>query len=358
MFQTNYNLPNKVKIGNKYIGPGEPTFFVAEIGGNHNGDYFLAKRTIERAAQAGADAVKLQKRFVTATAARELLERAQTKDQIFGKTYREYREHLELNEEEYTKLKKVAENLGLVFFAAPYDKPSVDFLERIGVGVYKIASQDITHLPLLEYVAKKGKPVILSVGASNWEEADEAVTTILKHNRELIILYCVSIYPAPDEKLNLATLRLLQERYHPLPIGYSGHERDVSPSLLAVAFGAHTVERHFTLDKDLPGPDHATVSLEPEEFGQLVAGARRLQVLVGTPQKQIHPEEEPFRQKHGKSLVSRLAIPAGTVITDETLCCKSPGYGLKPKIWSQVVGKRARVDIPEDTVLTSEHIEL
>lgn len=357
MLPGNYNLSNKVKIADKWIGAGEPTFFIADIGANHNGDYFLAKRSIERAAQAGADAVKLQKRFMDDVATRELLDRPQTKDQIFGKTYREYREHLELNEEEYAKLKAYANELGLIFYATPFDKTSVDFLENVGVDVYKIASQDITHLPLIEHVAQKGKPVMLSLGASSWEEADEAIAAVLKHNTQLIVQYCVSIYPTPDERLNLATLKLVQERYQPLPVGYSGHERDIFPSLAAVALGAHTIERHFTLDKDLPGPDHATVSLEPEEFKQMVDSARRLRTVLGQPVKQVHPEEVGFREKHGKSLVSARAIPAGTVITGDMLLCKSPGYGLKPKMREQVVGKRARVDIPADTVLTEQHIE-
>lgn len=343
-------------MGSRYIGEGEPTYFIAEIGNNHNGDYYLAKRTIEKAVEAGADAVKLQKRFVTETFAAELLERPQTKDQVFGKTYREYREAQELNREEFVQLKKYAEQLGVFFFATPFDRKSVDFLDEIGVDVYKIASFDVTNLPLLEYVAQKRKPVILSSGASTIEELDAAVETILKHHSDLVINHCVSIYPTPDEKLNLATITFLKNRYQPLPIGYSGHEQDILPSIVSVALGARAIERHITLDKALPGPDHATVSIEPDEFRQMIEGVRRIEKAMGVGAKALVDGELEKRSKHGKSVVSACEIPAGTFITAEMLTCKSPGYGLSPARLQAVVGKLARVHIPVDTVIKAEDI--
>ncbi|MDP3795298.1 MAG: N-acetylneuraminate synthase family protein [bacterium] len=349
-------LPSRVKVGSKYVGEGEPTFFIAEVGNNHNGDYYLAKKTIEESVRAGADAVKLQKRFIGETFARELLERPQTKDQIYGKTYGEYRMALELNQEEFENLKKFSEQLGVVFFATPFDKKSVDFLEEVGVDVYKIASFDVTNIPLLEYVAQKGKPMFLSTGAATIDELDEAVTAILKYNNQLMINHCVSIYPTPDEKLNLATIPFLKERYKPLPIGYSGHEHDYLPTLAAVAMGAKMVERHITLDKAMPGPDHATVSIEPEEFQAMVASTRRLEKAWGLPVKQLTDEELQTRNKHGKSVVATHPIAAGTIITAEMLTCKSPGYGLKPNMLGQLVGKFARVDITGDAVIKREDI--
>jgi len=351
------NLPNRIKVGKKYIGEGEPTFFIAEIGNNHNGDYYLAKKTIEEAAKAGADAVKLQKRFVNEVFAKELLERPQAKDQIYGKTYGEYRRNLELNEDEYLKLKQIAQDLGVLFFATPFDKKSVDFLEKIGVEFYKIASFDVTNLPLLEYVAQKSKPIFLSTGMSTWEEVDEAVATILKYNQQLIILHCVASYPAADEKLNLSAIPALKERYRPLPVGYSGHEKDIFPTFAAIALGAKAVERHFTLDKSLPGPDHATVSIDPAELKMLVAGARRIEKALGNPTTRLTEEEKKTRDKHGKSLVSTAAIPAGAVITPNMITCKSPGYGLKPNMKEKIIGKRVKVDIAEDAVIKEDFIE-
>ena len=350
------NLPNRIKVGDKYIGHGEPVFFIAEIGNNHNGDYYLAKRTIEKAAGAGAQAVKFQKRFINETFARELIEKPQTKDQIFGKTYGEYREALELDFDEFAKLKKYAEDSGVIFFATPFDKKSVDFLEEVGVNLYKIASFDVTHLPLLEYVAKKGKPMILSTGMASLEEVDEAVETILAHNKNLVILHCVSIYPAVDDRLNLLSVPFLKERYAPLPIGYSGHEKDFAPTLAAITLGASCIERHITLDKELPGPDHATVSIEPDEFKEMINESRRIEKALGKPGKFLFEEEMKTRNKHSKSIVSTREISAGTVITAEMLTVKSPGYGLKPRLIPELVGKKAKVDLNADQVITENHV--
>ena len=356
MLENFTDLPSKIKIGNRYVGKGKPAFFIAEIGNNHNGDFYLAKRTVEEAVKAGANAVKFQKRFIAETFARELREKPQTKDQIYGKTYGEYREALELDKEEFVKLKQFAEGLGVTFFATPFDHKSADFLEEVGQDVYKIASFDVTNLPLLEHVAKKGKPVILSTGMSSIDEIDEAVRTILSHNKQLMVLHCVSIYPSAEDKLNLATIPFFQERYRPLPIGYSGHEQDYMPTLAAISLGANVVERHITLDKAMPGPDHATVSIDPKEFTAMVAGARRIEHSLGVARSMVLPEETTMRNKHSKSIVSTIRIPAGTVITASMVVCKSPGYGLKPNMLGKIIGKKVTADIEEDTVVTNDHI--
>ena len=347
---------NRINVGNRSIGEGDPVFFIAEVGNNHNGDYFLAKKTIEQAAQAGAQAVKFQKRFINETFTKELQEKPQTKDQIFGKTYGEYRQALELNFDEFVKLKKVAEDAGLIFFATPFDTKSVDFLEEVGVPLYKIASFDVTHLPLLEYVAKKGKPMILSTGMATVEEVDEAVETILQYNANLVLLHCVSVYPTTDERLNLLSIPFLRDRYAPLPVGYSGHEKDFAPTLAAVALGAKCIERHLTVSKELPGPDHATVSIDVPEFTEMVKSARRIETALGKSGKFLFEEEVKTKEKHSKSLVARQAIPAGTAFVATMVCCKSPGYGLKPRELSKIVGKRAKMDIAPDTVITPDHI--
>jgi len=350
------DLPSVIKIGNKAIGAGQPTFFIAEIGNNHNGDYFMAKRSIEEAAQAGADAVKFQKRFIDEVFTKELQDTPQTKDEVFGKTYGEYRKSFELSKEDFIKLKKVSEDLGVIFFATPFDLKGVEFLEEIGMDLYKIASFDATNIPLLEAIAKKGKPIILSVGMSTAEETDLAVETILKHNKNLILMHCVSVYPTPDERLNLSTISYLKEKYAPLPVGYSGHERDILPSISSVTLGGCVIERHFTLDKKLPGPDHGTISIEPEEFKQMVEGARRIEKALGVTDKILFEEEKKVRAKHSKSIVSKKSIKAGTVITEDLLAFKSPGHGFKPYELDKVVGKKVVVDIPEDAVITAEHI--
>ena len=345
-----------VKIGNMKVGEGSPSFIIAEIGNNHNGDYYLAKRSIEEAKKAGANAVKFQKRFVNETFTKEMRDKPQTKDQVFGKTYGEYREKLELTEDEFMKLKKYSDELGILFFATPFDHKSVDLLERVGVDLYKIASFDVTNIPLLEYVAKKGKPIILSLGMADQYEIDEAIETILNYNNQLIVLHCISIYPTPDEKLNLSIINLLKERYDPIPVGYSGHESDILPTMTAIGLGAKCIERHFTLDKSLPGPDHA-MSLTYEEFKKLVEGIRRVEKSLGNPIKVVWEEELKVRQKHGKSIVAKTDIPLGTVITESMVMCKSPGYGLKPNQLSLVIGKKAVSEIQADTVILLNHIK-
>ena len=350
------NLPSRIKIGNVWVGEGEPAYFIAEIGNNHNGDFYLAKRTIEESVKAGANAVKFQKRFISETFAKELREKPQTKDQIYGKTYGEYRQALELDKEEFIKLKEYAEGLGVTFFATPFDHKSADFLEEVGQDLYKIASFDVTNLPLLEHVAKKGKPVILSTGMSSIEEIDEAVETILKHNKQLMVLHCVSIYPSAEDKLNLRTVPFFADRYAPLPVGYSGHEQDYIPTLAAISLGAKVVERHITLDKAMPGPDHATVSIDPKEFTAMVAGSRRIEKALGVRRSEVLPDEMGTRNKHSKSIVSSTKIPAGTVITASMVMCKSPGYGLKPNMLPSLIGKKVTVDIDEDSVIAKEQI--
>lgn len=356
LFNQDESVPSVVTVRNKQIGEGHPVFFIAEIGNNHNGDYYLAKRTIEEAAKAGADAVKLQKRFLSEVFTKELLDKPQVKDQMLGNTYGEYRQSLELNDDEFRKLKAYAESLGLIFFATPFDKKSADFLEDVGMDAYKISSFDVTNLPLLEHVASKGKPMFMSLGMSTWEEADEAIRTIVSRNNQLIVKHCVSIYPTPDEKVNLANLHEMKRRYEPLPIGYSGHERGFLPTLAAVVLGAKCVERHFTLDKALPGPDHATVSLEPDEFRDMIEKTRRLEKAMGDPMARMWDEERKTRDKHAKSLTTVVAIPIGTFITADMLTCKSPGNGLMPRMVDSVIGKQAACDLAPDTTLRIEHI--
>ena len=178
----------------------------------------------------------------------------------------------------------------------------------------------------------------------------------MQYNNQLIILHCVSVYPTTDERLNLATIPFLKERYAPLSVGYSGHEKDYGPTLAAVALGSKCVERHITLDKNLPGPDHALISIDPEEFKKMVDSARRIERAMGKPGKYLFEEEMATRNKHSKSLVAKVKIPAGTRITAEMVVCKSPGYGLKPKMLPGVIGKMAKADIFEDSVITQDHI--
>lgn len=351
------DAPESVSFEGKAVGKGSPTYFIAEIGNNHNGDFFLAKRSIQEAAKAGADAVKLQKRFIGETFAKELKDKPLDKQEIKGNTYGEYREGLELSLEEFKELKEVAKENNVAFFATPFDIKSVDFLEEVDIPFYKIASFDVTNLPLLDYVAKLNKPIILSVGMATKDEVDQALETIFKYHKNVVLLHCVSIYPTPDEDINVNTMNFLKETYAPLPVGYSGHEQDILATLVAVANGATMVERHFTLSSNLPGPDQATVSIEPDVFKEMVDSAARIHKMYGQKSKEILEPEQKARDKHSKSIVSKVAISKGTEITKEMLTFKSPGYGLKPREIDSVVGKKAANDIGEDEVIKKEDLE-
>ncbi|HLD27276.1 MAG TPA: N-acetylneuraminate synthase family protein [Patescibacteria group bacterium] len=347
-------LPNQVAIGNKVIGQGRPIFVVAEIGCNHNGNVELAKKMVEEAAKAGADAVKFQKRDVEETFIKEMRDQKQVKTLAFGKTYGEYRRFQEMTMEEFSELKRHAEKLGLFFFVTPFDFKSVDFLEELQIDAYKISSFDVTNYPLVQKIARLKKPIVLSIGMSSLEEIDGCLETIFKYHNDVIINHCISTYPTPLNDMNLKNILYLKERYHPLPIGYSGHEKGIMPTIMAAAMGATTVERHVTLDKNLPGPDQATVSLDMNELKNLILHLRNLEVVFGDSRKIIRDSERKAREKHSKSIVAKIRIPAGTTIGVEMFTFKSPGSGLKPYEINGLLGKIARFDIEEDTIMPKE----
>ncbi len=346
-------LPEKVKIGTQYVGPGYPTFMIAEIGNNHNGDIEVAKQLIVKAKEAGCQAVKFQRRTLDQVFTKEALDAPYNTPSSLGATYGEHRAKLEITRDDFLELRTLAKKLDLVFFVTPFDHESVKVLEDIGVDAYKIASFDVTNLPLIEDVAKRNKPIILSTGMSTMEEVDEAVETILKYNNRLVILHCISIYPTPDDKLDLSVIDVMKRRYQPLPIGYSGHETDFLPTLIAVSKGAHVIERHFTMAKDMKGPDHK-LSLTPEEMTQCMGGVRRIEVMLGEGTKGVDADEYKTRSKHSKSLVALVRIPAGTKITADMLTIKSPGSGLKPNMIHKIIGKVAQKDLAADALIPEE----
>lgn len=348
-----HRLPSRVKIGQRYVGPEEPVFVIAEVGINHNGDVEIAKRLIDAAKDAGANAVKFQKRTTEEILTREGLDKPYTSPHAFAPTYGEHRKKLEFSEVQYQELKRYAESHNILFFASVWDKKSADFMEGLNVDAYKIPSADLINIPLLEYVAQKNKPVLLSTGMSTLDEIDDAVEAVLKHNNRLVLFHCVSLYPCPEDKIDLKFMGVLRERFAPLPVGYSGHEIDLLPSITAVARSAVVVERHLTLDKTMKGSDHAA-SLEPQQFKELVDSIRRIEKIKGAGEKIFYPELQPLREKLAKSLVASVRIPAGTVISADMLAIKGPGNGIKPSLAGELIGRRAAIDIEEDTHLPIE----
>lgn len=349
-------LPDKIKIGTQYVGPGCPTLMIAEIGNNHNGELECAKQLILKAKEAGCHAVKFQKRTLDQVFTKAALDATYNTPTSLGATYGEHRAKLEIDRDGFLELRMLAKKLNLIFFATPFDHTSVKFLEDIGVDAYKIASFDVTNLPLLEEVAKRKKPILLSTGMSTMEEVDDAVETILRYNPLLVILHCVSIYPTPDDKLDLAVIPTMKRRYRPLPIGYSGHEVDYLPTLNAVSMGAHVIERHFTLAKEMKGPDHQ-LSLTPTEMTECMNAIRRIEIMLGEGIKEMDADEYKTRAKHSKSLVALVTIPEGTKITAEMLTLKSPGSGLKANMVHKIAGKTAQREIQADTLIPEEALQ-
>lgn len=282
-----------VSIASRLIGDNHPVYVIGEIGLNHNGDVELAMRLIDVAAEAGADAVKFQKRTPEIATPEHM--RDTLRETPWGTmTYLDYRYRVEFSPEQYRQIGDYAASRGLDWFASPWDVPSVDVLEELDVVAHKIASASVTDLELLERVASTGKPVILSTGMSTLDEIDRAVETL--GTERLIMLHATSTYPMPAEEANLRTIATLRDRYAGVPIGYSGHERGLQISLAAVALGARVVERHITLDRTMWGSDHAA-SLEPQGFEHLVRDIRIIESALGDGVKRVFPGEEAPKAK-------------------------------------------------------------
>lgn len=350
-----FHFKKKIKIADRWVGEGEPCFVIAEIGLNHNGDLGLAKKLIDAAVECGADAVKFQKRSVDNILTKEALDAPYDTWYAYGKTYGEHRKALELSEEAFIALQEYSNERNIIFFASPWDEESADFLERINIPVYKIASADVINLPLIEHIAKKKKPMIVSSGMSTLEEVKDAGDIISKYIDELILLHCVSTYPSNPEEINLRCMETLKETFN-CSVGYSGHEKGIAISEAAVALGACVIERHFTLDRTMKGPDHAA-SLEPPGLSKLIRDIRNIEISMGSSIKKIQEREMSIRTKLAKSVAAAVDIPKGTVITREMLTVKGPNTGLPPKYIYVLPSKRAVKDIKTDTVITEEMVE-
>ncbi len=327
-------------------------YVIAEAGLNHNGSIEIAKKLIDVAAVAGVDAVKFQKRTVDKLAVKAVLDAPDNRFPEFGETYRQIREHLEFTAEEYIEIKKYVESKKLDFLVTAFDIDAVDFLENLGIDGYKLASHSLTNIGLLEYLAKKRQPTILSTGMADLDEIDRAVSIFSSIGSPLAIMHCVSSYPTSLEDCNLAMLDTLKSRYK-VKVGYSGHEIGYLPSLLAVARGAEIIERHFTLSKSMVGFDHK-ISLEPDELVSMVRDIRAVPKIIGSGKKEVSSTELITRKKYHVSMVSSVKIAAGETITNEMVTYRNPGTGIPYKEAHLVIGKRAVCDIPEDELLNLE----
>ena len=347
--------PRTIRIGRRLVGDGQPCFVIAEGGVNHNGDPALAEELVRIAAHCKADAVKFQKRTIHQLLTRAALDRPYVHPNSLGATYGEHRLKLELSEETWLRLRDLAGSLGLEFMGSAWDRGSADLLDALDTPAIKTPSAVLTDLDLLEYIARKGRPMLVSTGMSTLQEVDQAVERIQRFTDQLVLLQCTSAYPSDFEDINLRVMETFRERYHVL-VGYSGHERGIAVSEAAATLGACVVERHFTRDRTLPGPDHAA-SLEPIGLEKLVRDIRHIELAMGSAEKTIAAAEVPVRVRLGKSVVAARDIPAGATLCADMLTAKSPGDGIAANHLERLIGRVAAVEVRADTLLPAEALE-
>ena len=344
-------MAGTLRIGTHQIGDDTPCYVIAEIGHNHQGRVEKARELFREAKLAGADAVKLQKRDNRALYTQAAYDRPYDNENSFGATYGEHREFLEFGRSEYRDLQGYATELGIDFFATAFDVASADFLQSLDVPAFKIASGDVKSTPLLEHVASFGKPMIISTGGALLEDVQRAYDTVMAINPQLGILQCTAGYPAAFEELGLRVITQYRERFAGAVIGFSGHDSGIAMPLAAYVLGARIVEKHFTLDREMPGPDHRASS-EPAEFAALVRGIRAVESALGDGCKRPAASEHNTTEVARKSLVAACDLPAGTTLTAEMLATLRPGTGLSPALTEQLIGRRLRHAITAHTPLT------
>ncbi len=351
-------MVKNVKIGSYSVGDGQPCFIIAEAGVNHNGDIAIAERLIDEAARAGANAVKFQA-FITEELITAEAPKANYQVETTGQPGSQYGmlKALELTAEQHAHLKAYCEQAGVMYLCTPYDHGSADMLARIGVQAYKIASTDTSNIPFLRYLGAKGIPVILSTGMSTLGEVEEAVAALETGgvNGGIVILQCTSEYPAPVDEVNLRSIATLRQAFG-YPVGFSDHTQGTAVSAWAVALGACMIEKHFTLDRTMPGPDHRA-SIEPDELRQLVEAVCSLERALGDGVKRPSPSEQGNKAFMQKSLVVRRDIPQGAVISADDLTCKRPATGLPPRDFDRVVGRKAAKALASGHILTLADVE-
>lgn len=346
----------QVKIGNKYVGENCPTFIIGDAGLNHNGELEIARKLIDLAAEAGCDAVKFQKRDVDSSFSKQILAKPFVDENDSSiKTQGDFRRKLEFSREEYDQLYRYAQEKNIIFLVTPFDKESVDFLEPYNLPAYKIASHRLTDLPLLDYVARKKKPIILSCGMANLEEIEDALKTIRQYQQEIILLQCTSDYPTRYENMNLRVIPELAKKFDVI-VGYSTHEDGIVSQPAAVVLGAKLIEVHLTFDRAMKGPDYA-LSLEPASIKQMVENIRKIESALGKKEKHICDSEQSSRAEFHRSIVARIDIPSNTVIKESMLTVKEPGAGLPPKLIPEIVGKKTIREIEADTLLDFSMLE-
>jgi N,N'-diacetyllegionaminate synthase len=347
---TKVSFRRSFEIAGRQVGDGAPAYVIAEAGANHNRDLALAKQLIDVAAEARADAVKFQTYtgkdlYSIKTPRFEYLDDERSPQELL--------DAIALPREWQPELAEHAQSRGITFFSSPFDRDAVDSLVEAGAPALKIASFELVDLPLISYTAQTGLPMILSTGMATYGEIEDALGAVAKTgNDRVALLRCASVYPAEPEIMNLRAMATMRDAFG-VPVGLSDHTTGIAVAAAAVALGAELVEKHFTISRELEGPDHP-FALEPDELKAMVDGVRAAEAALGNGRLEGPSEAEAgeMYQLARRSVIAATDIPAGTEITEEMLTVKRPGYGIKPKDMELVVGRTAKVDIEFDDVVT------
>lgn len=349
-------MSRQLVIGNHVLSHERPNCFViAEVGHNHGGSVEVCKQIFQAAKYAGATAVKLQKRDNRSLYTRAFYNSVYNSESAFAPTYGAHREALEFDEAQYRDLKQFAESLDLVFFATAFDFRSVDLLEKIGVPCYKVASGDLTTTPLLEYIARTGKPIIMSSGAGTLDDVKRAYDAVFRHTDQVALLHCTAEYPSDHKDMNLRVIETYLREFPRAIIGLSDHDNGIAMALVAYVLGARVIEKHFTLNRSWKGTDHA-FSLEPEGLRKLVRDINRAAVAMGDGLKRVYDKEKSAKEKMGKMIVAARDLAAGHVIEAGDLAFKSPCKGLLPYQADLLLGKALKRAVGEDDAFTLDHV--
>ena len=347
----------QIKIENRIIGMNQPVFIIAEAGVNHNGSLDLAFELVDAAVESGADAVKFQsfktEHIVTPQAPKSTyhIETTGSKQSWFDLLKTQ-----ELDRTAHASIIDYCRQKNILFLSTPYDEESAEMLDEMNVPLYKVASTDLNNIPFLRFLARKKRPIIISTGMSTLEEVKISVDAIKQEGcHDIVVLQCTSNYPTPLADTNLRAMVTMANSLDVL-VGYSDHTLDMINAIASVAMGAVVFEKHFTLDKNLPGPDHR-MSIEPDELQELVAIIRKTELVLGSPEKTITRSEEENRIKLRKSIVARTDIPSGTRIQAKMLTCKRPGDGISPGEWDNIIGRKARADIRENEMISHSKLK-
>lgn len=348
-------MTRELTIGNYTINDESDCYIIAEVGHNHQGSLEKAKEMFHKAKECGVNAVKLQKRDNRALYTRAMYDSPYDNENSYGETYGLHREALEFGHTEYLELKALAEELHLHFYATVFDFPSADFCAELDMPAYKFASADIINLPLLRYVARMGKPMIISTGGASVEDIRRAYETVEPINPLFCFLQCTANYPVEPEDMNLRVIPALRDAYPDKVIGLSDHQNGIAMAMVAYTLGARIIEKHFTLNRAWRGTDQA-FSLEPPGMTRLVRDLKRARLAMGDGVKRMLPCEERPLKKMRKKIVAAHNLPAGHVLTEADLALKSPGDGLPPNEYDNLLGKTTRRVLFEEENITFEDL--